>query len=216
MASQQRAPGPVSGSAVQRTVAKGIEERLDQLSYVVEPPVGRGWRGVAVGDGLDEAVVASRAVDVDDVAREPVHSGNERLPVSRLEHVGHAGKRRAARCAFAQRRGRSRRRGLASGVRSGSAQRRIEMVEADRGPWRRRGRGKAGRRRGDCRARGRREGEGRVAAAGPGGGGRGGRRGRRRGRQLEEKWLQIARERGDAPARRDGALCILYSFFEAS
>ena len=82
---------------VQRTVAKGVEKRLDRFSQAIVFPVGGELRRGLAGGGLNEAILTDFAINIDDMARESVHGvhcGNEKLPVLRLEHVDHTGKGR--------------------------------------------------------------------------------------------------------------------------
>ena len=41
---------------------------------------------------VKEAIAGDGAIDIDDMAGSAVHGGNERLPVSRPEHVNHTGR----------------------------------------------------------------------------------------------------------------------------
>lgn len=77
---------------MEQTISKGIQERLDKFSNAVVLPIGRVASGLFIRNGLYEPILASGAIDIDDMAGESVHGGNGRLPVSRLEHVDHTGR----------------------------------------------------------------------------------------------------------------------------
>lgn len=49
---------------------------------------------MTAGSGLrvNEAIAGDGAIDIDDMTSGAVHGGNERLPVSRPEHVNHTGR----------------------------------------------------------------------------------------------------------------------------